>query len=139
MPQVRGLATGPERQAACRHRLVQGARARLDGALARRVFGHCCSGVDDLDRGAVVRARLADKAVGVTLLLDRFLAEGVQARPFVGGHAAHQALGQSHAQPALLVGTGLFAVFSLTRYFRYWLVRLIFEQRDQTDRIVGPR
>jgi hypothetical protein len=38
-----------------------------------------------------------------------------------------------------VVGTGLFVVFSLTRYFRYWLVRLIFEQRDQTDRIVGPR
>ena len=38
-----------------------------------------------------------------------------------------------------VVGTGLFVVFSLTRYFRYWLVRLIYEQRDQTDRIVGQR
>jgi hypothetical protein len=28
-------------------------------------------------------------------------------------------------------------VFSLTRYFRYWLVRLIYEQRDQTDRLRG--
>jgi hypothetical protein len=35
-----------------------------------------------------------------------------------------------------VVGTGLFVVFSLTRYFRYWLVRLIYEQRDQADRIV---
>ena len=35
-----------------------------------------------------------------------------------------------------VVGTGLFVVFSLTRYFRYWLVRLIYEERDQTDRIV---
>ncbi len=34
-----------------------------------------------------------------------------------------------------VVGTGLFVVFSLTRYFRYWLVRLIYEQRDQTDRL----
>lgn len=34
-----------------------------------------------------------------------------------------------------IVGTGLFMVFSLTRYFRYWLVRLIYEQRDQTDRL----
>ena len=32
-----------------------------------------------------------------------------------------------------IVGVGLFAVFSLTRYFRYWLVRLIYEQREQTD------
>ena len=36
-----------------------------------------------------------------------------------------------------IVGTGLFVVFSLTRYFRYWLVRLIYEQRDQTDRLRG--
>jgi hypothetical protein len=28
---------------------------------------------------------------------------------------------------------------SLRRYFRYWLVRLIYEQRDQTDRILGGR
>lgn len=36
-----------------------------------------------------------------------------------------------------IIGTGLFVVFSLTRYFRYWLVRLIYEQRDQIDRIRG--
>jgi hypothetical protein len=30
-------------------------------------------------------------------------------------------------------GTGLFLVMSLRRYFRYWLVRLIYEQREQTD------
>jgi hypothetical protein len=34
-----------------------------------------------------------------------------------------------------VVGTGLFVVFSLTRYFRYWLVRLIYEQRDQAARL----
>ena len=38
-----------------------------------------------------------------------------------------------------VAGTGLFLVMSLRRYFRYWLVRLIFEQREQTDRIVGGR
>jgi hypothetical protein len=32
-------------------------------------------------------------------------------------------------------GTGLFMVMSLRRYFRYWLVRLIYEQRDAADRI----
>jgi hypothetical protein len=36
-----------------------------------------------------------------------------------------------------VVGTGIFVVFSLTRYFRYWLVRLIYEQRDQIDRLRG--
>jgi len=34
-----------------------------------------------------------------------------------------------------VAGTGLFVVFSLTRYFRYWLVRLIYEQREQTDQL----
>ena len=36
-----------------------------------------------------------------------------------------------------VVGTGLFVVFSLTRYFRYWLVRLIYEEREQTDRLLS--
>lgn len=36
-----------------------------------------------------------------------------------------------------VVGSALFIVMSLRRYFRYWLVRLIWEQRQQTDRIVA--
>jgi hypothetical protein len=36
-----------------------------------------------------------------------------------------------------VAATGLFMVMSLRRYFRYWLVRLIFEQREQTDRVVA--
>ena len=38
-----------------------------------------------------------------------------------------------------IAGTGLFLVMALRRYFRYWLVRLIYEQRDQMDRIAGSR
>jgi hypothetical protein len=38
-----------------------------------------------------------------------------------------------------VVGTGMFAVFYLTRYLRYWLVRLIYEQREQTDQLRGTR
>ena len=38
-----------------------------------------------------------------------------------------------------VAGSTLFLVMSLRRYFRYWLVRLIYEQRDQTDRVVGSR
>jgi hypothetical protein len=38
-----------------------------------------------------------------------------------------------------IVGTGLFVVFTLTRYFRYWLVRLIYEQRDIADRLNSTR
>ncbi len=36
-----------------------------------------------------------------------------------------------------VASTGVFIVMSLRRYFRYWLVRLIFEQREQTDRVLG--
>lgn len=34
-----------------------------------------------------------------------------------------------------IAGTGLFLVMSMRRYLRYWLVRLIYEQREQTDRL----
>ena len=35
-----------------------------------------------------------------------------------------------------LGAAGLFVRASLTRYFRYWLVRLVYEDRANTDRIV---
>jgi prepilin signal peptidase PulO-like enzyme (type II secretory pathway) len=35
-----------------------------------------------------------------------------------------------------IAATGVFIVMSIRRYFRYWLVRLIFEQREQTDRVL---
>jgi hypothetical protein len=38
-----------------------------------------------------------------------------------------------------IAGTGLFVVMSLRRYFRYWLVRFIYEMRDQADRLVNKR
>ena len=39
---------------------------------------------------------------------------------------------------ALAVGGGaLFLRFSISRFLRLWLLRLIYEQRDQADRIVG--
>ncbi len=38
-----------------------------------------------------------------------------------------------------IVGAVLFLVMSLQRYLRYWLIRLIYEQREQADRIVTGR
>ena len=35
-----------------------------------------------------------------------------------------------------LGATGLFVRYSLSRWFRHWLIRLIYEDRQQTDRIV---
>jgi hypothetical protein len=34
------------------------------------------------------------------------------------------------------IGAALFVRYSMTRYFRYWLIRSIYEQRSQTDRTV---
>jgi hypothetical protein len=51
-------------------------------------------------------------------------------------HADYNAMG-NFGLTLTIAGTGLFLVMSLRRYFRYWLVRLIFEQRDQTDRIIN--
>jgi hypothetical protein len=36
-----------------------------------------------------------------------------------------------------IAGTIGWARLSLTRYFRYWLVRLIYEEREQTDRLIA--
>ena len=38
-----------------------------------------------------------------------------------------------------IAGGVVFLVMSSRRYFRYWLIRLIFEQRDQADRIAAGR
>ena len=53
-------------------------------------------------------------------------------------HADYNAL--SNVGLALtIVGAVVFLVMSLQRYFRYWLIRLIYEQREQADRIIGGR
>jgi hypothetical protein len=35
-----------------------------------------------------------------------------------------------------VIGTGMFVTFMLTRYFRYWLIRLIYQDRESTDRLL---
>ncbi|MCU1461924.1 MAG: hypothetical protein JWO37_1999 [Acidimicrobiales bacterium] len=51
--------------------------------------------------------------------------------------ASYNAMG-TFAMALTIGGTGLFVVMSLRRYFRYWLVRFIYEMRDQADRVVSP-
>ncbi len=38
-----------------------------------------------------------------------------------------------------IVGAVIWVRNSLTRYFRYWLIRLIYEQREQTDQLVAEQ
>jgi hypothetical protein len=35
-----------------------------------------------------------------------------------------------------MVGIILWIRNSMTRYLRYWIIRLVYEQREQTDRII---
>jgi hypothetical protein len=35
-----------------------------------------------------------------------------------------------------VISTGLFVTFTLTRYFRYWLIRLIYQDRESSDRMI---
>ena len=73
-------------------------------------------------------------AVGVILsLLSWILTQGTTSSL---DFASYNAMG-NFGIALTVAGTGLFIVMSLRRYFRYWLVRLIYEHRDQTDRIVG--
>jgi hypothetical protein len=37
----------------------------------------------------------------------------------------------------VIIGAVLFLVMNLRRYLRYWLIRLIYEQREAADRIAG--
>jgi hypothetical protein len=37
---------------------------------------------------------------------------------------------------AAIVGLGLYLRNSMTRYLRFWLIRLVYEQREQTDRVI---
>jgi hypothetical protein len=75
-------------------------------------------------------------AAGIVITLIAWLATGStdDAREF----ADYNAMG-TFGLTLTIAGTGIFLVMSLRRYFRYWLVRLIFEQRDQTDRIIDGR
>lgn len=49
--------------------------------------------------------------------------------------ASYNAMG-NFAIALTVAGSVLYLVMSLKRYFRYWLIRLIYEQRDQADRMV---
>jgi hypothetical protein len=50
---------------------------------------------------------------------------------------------QLRSQIFALIGVGVSVVGiviwirnSLTRYFRFWIIRLVYEQREQTDRLI---
>jgi hypothetical protein len=63
---------------------------------------------------------------------------------YLGSHGTKDALSQRDYIIVAILGlavaviaTGLFVTFSLTRYFRYWLIRLIYQDRESTDRLIN--
>lgn len=74
--------------------------------------------------------------VGVVLALVGFIA--TQGTKSTLDFASYNAMG-NFGLALTVASAAVFVVMSLRRYFRFWLVRLIFEQREQTDRIVGSR
>jgi hypothetical protein len=67
----------------------------------------------------------------------------IEVAAWVGSHNAATDLDQRDniilATAGLVVaviGTGLFVTFALTRYLRYWLLRLIYADRESTDRVI---
>jgi len=74
--------------------------------------------------------------VGVVLTLFGWIA--TQGTTSTLDFASYNAMG-NFGLALTVASAAVFVVMSLRRYFRFWLVRLIFEQREQTDRIVGSR
>jgi hypothetical protein len=67
----------------------------------------------------------------------------IEIRAYVGSTGTENEFAQNDylilAVLGVVVALGAVALFiraSLTRYFRYWLVRLVYEDRASTDRIV---
>lgn len=75
-------------------------------------------------------------AVGVIIsLLAWILTQGTESAL---DFASYNAMG-NFGLALTVAGSVLFLVMSLRRYFRYWLVRLIYEQRDQMDRLAPAK
>jgi hypothetical protein len=62
---------------------------------------------------------------------------------YLGSHGTSDALSQRDFIVVALAGvvvavisTGLVVTFTLTRYFRYWLIRLIYQDRESSDRLI---
>lgn len=79
--------------------------------------------------GLAIAAMLA----GVVLSLVGWIAtQGTESELDFASYRAMSLFGMT----LTVAGAAVFVVMSLRRYFRYWLVRLIYEQRDQIDRLI---
>ncbi len=61
---------------------------------------------------------------------------GASGTPIVAQQLPYLISGGGIGIALMIVGAALFVRFSLSRYLRFWLIREIYEQRAQTDRLV---
>ena len=71
------------------------------------------------------------------------VAIGIEIYAYASSHSTEDALSQRDfiivaisGLTVAVIGTGMFVTFMLTRYFRYWLIRLIYQDRESTDRLL---
>jgi hypothetical protein len=70
--------------------------------------------------------------VGVVITLVAWLNTGGTSN--TGDFADFAAMGR-FGMALTFAGTALFTVMSMRRWLRFWLIRLVFELRDQADRV----
>ncbi len=73
--------------------------------------------------------------VGVVLaVLGGFQASGTSD---LGDQVAFLATGTLIGLALVIAGTALFVRYSMARFMRFWLVRLVHEHRSETDRLIA--
>ncbi|NCY16320.1 MAG: hypothetical protein EBX39_06035 [Actinobacteria bacterium] len=85
----------------------------------------------------IIGALLMIAGIVLTIISYASISGSAPAAGKVAGFTADFAALGTLGLTLAVVGAALFIVMSLRRYFRFWLIRLIFEQREQADRIAG--
>ena len=87
----------------------------------------------DLERN-LLRAAVALPVIG--LILIGLAWYGASGTGYVADQIPYLISGGLIGLGLVLIGLGLFLRFSLTKLFRFWLARLVYEHQTQTDRMV---
>lgn len=88
----------------------------------------------DRERILLVVGVVALVAGVVLAVLGGFQASGTQD---LGDQVAFLATGTFIGLALVIAGTALFVRYSVARFLRFWLVRLVHEHRSETDRVVN--
>ncbi len=88
----------------------------------------------DRERGFLVLGALGLLAGVGLAIFGGFQASGTADQ---GDQIAFLATGTLIGLALVIAGAALFVRYSLARFMRFWLVRLVHEHRSETDRVIG--